>query len=298
MPADEPVPFAPGWVSTGMYERDLTVTPNGDEIFFTVVLGNFERAAILTARMRPDGTWPAPRVASFSGRYRDLEPALAPNGSRLYFVSNRPLEGDGPPLEDSNLWVVERNGDGWGAPRPLPPPVRSDTSEFFPSVTRDGTLYFTRDGEGGASTIFRARPDGDGGFALPEELPREVNSVVSQFNGWIDADESVLVFAAFGRDDSVGRSDYYAAFRDTDDRWSGPVHLGDRVNTPSGLEYAASLSPDGRILFFMSARPSFPDHVAGLPRTRADLAELHAAPGNGLPDIYWIDAGFLHDLRP
>ena len=77
----------------------------------------------------------------------------------------------------------------WLFPRRLPAPVNSALSEFFPTVTRDGTLYFTQDGDGGASALYRARPTADGGYAEPERLPEAVNSVAAQFNGWIDPDD-------------------------------------------------------------------------------------------------------------
>jgi hypothetical protein len=36
--------------------------------------------------------------------------------------------------------------------------------------------------------------------------------------------------------------------------------------------------------------------VRGL--TLAEIQERQAAPGNGLADIYWVDAGLLDELRP
>ena len=34
------------------------------------------------------------------------------------------------------------------------------------------------------------------------------------------------------------------------------------------------------------------------PLTRQGLERIHAEPENGNPDIYWIDAAFIQDLRP
>jgi len=297
-PGAAPALFAPGIVSTAQFERDLTVTPDGRELFFTVVLGNYERSAIVTARENADGAWGEPEVASFSGRHKDLEPALSPDGSRLYFASYRPREGEGPAREDTDLWAVERTEDGWGEPFRLPAPVNSDGSEFFPTVTRDGTLYFTRDGEGGASALFRARPTADGGWGEPERLPAQVNAGDAQFNGWVDPDERFVVFGAFGLDDSRGSADYYVSFRDDDDAWVGPINLGDTINTASGLEYSPSLSPDGRWFFFMASRSAFSDPDFVVPRSAAELRAVSAGPRNGQPDIWWVDAAFLDRLRP
>ena len=45
------------------------------------------------------GKWSAPKTAEFSGRWRDIEPAMSPDGSFLIFVSNRPVVDGGKVLD-------------------------------------------------------------------------------------------------------------------------------------------------------------------------------------------------------
>ncbi len=52
----------------------------------------------------------------------------------MYFASSRPLAGAKIPV--LRIWSVERTPTGWGEPKALDP-----------SVTSDGTLYFTSDRE-------------------------------------------------------------------------------------------------------------------------------------------------------
>jgi len=295
-PGDEAALFAPGIVSTGWYTRDLAVTPDGDEIYFTVMLPNFEFSVILVTR-RVDGVWTEPDVASFSGRYRDLEPSVSPGGGEFFFVSYRPTDGLGDPKEDSDIWVMGRTESGWGDAVPLGPPVNTEGEEFFPSLTLDGTLYFTRRRPDGDEAIYRARYE-NGTYLEPERLGPEVNAGRARFNAWVAPDESFLIVPIFGLEDSLGATDYYASFRNDDGTWSGPVHLGDRVNSPSRLEHAASLSPDGRWMFFMSTHGRYSTSRMEPPLTRQALERIHAEPENGNPDIYWIDAAFIQDLRP
>jgi len=296
-PGDRAELFAPGIVSTGRYTRDLAVTPEGDEIYFTVMLPNFEFSTILVTRRTGDA-WSAPEVAPFSGRYRDLEPALSPDGRRLFFVSYRPADGNGEPQGHTDVWVVERAAGGWGEPRALGPPVNTEAEEFFPSITRDGTIYFTRRLPDGDEAIWRAEAEGSG-WHEAQRLPAEVNAGQARFNAYVAPDESFLIVPIFGLEDSLGGTDYYVAFRGEDGSWRGPVHLGPQVNSTSRLEYSASLSPDGRYLFFMSARGSrFADRRLDPPLTALELDRAHAEPGNGNPSIWWIDAGFVSALRP
>lgn len=298
-PGTEPTLFAPGIVSTGLYTRDIAMTPEGDELYYTVVVGRY--TAIIGTRL-VHGRWTAPEVAPFSTNpnWANLEPHISPDGRRFYFVSNRPRDGGTLPPEHvgsfatADIWVMERTSSGWGEPHNLGEPVNTDAPEFFPSLTRDGTIYFTRQVAGGANYIYRSSPAAGGGFESPQRLGPTVNSTAQQYNAFVAPDETYLLFAAYGRADSRGGSDYYAAFRKPDGTWSEAVNLGDTVNRPTGAEWSPFVSRDGKYFFFMSTRsaPSSPPRL-----TRAVLDSLYDAPENGNPAIYWMDAEFLSRLR-
>src|SRR2546423_7535746 len=48
---------------------------------------------------RQHGSWSVPALAPFSGQWMDIEAAMAPDGSYLIFVSNRPVMEKGQPLD-------------------------------------------------------------------------------------------------------------------------------------------------------------------------------------------------------
>jgi hypothetical protein len=300
-PGDTARLFAPGIVSTGMYTRDLAMTPDGQEIYFGVLLGRF--TTILETHVE-DGRWTEPEVARFArdARYFHLEPAIAPDGQRFFFLSTRLPAGREPGPEEirtwtnQDIWVMDRGTDGWGEPYNLGPPVNADGAEFFPSVTREGTLYFTRgNADGSRSDIYRSRL-ADGRYREPEKLGPQVNSTASQFNAYIAPDERYLIVCTGGRPDSRGGTDYYVVFRNDDDTWSEPVNLGDAVNTAGDGEYSPYVSPDGKYFFFMSTkrRPeaSLPDTL-----TRDFLLRYRAEPESGNAGIYWMNAEFIDRLR-
>jgi hypothetical protein len=195
------------------------------------------------------------------------------------------------------LWFVERVDGRWGAPRPVGSPVNSDRPEYFPSITREGVLYFTREDEQGVSWIMRAEPSADG-FDEPERLGPEVNCGTNRFNAAIAADESFLIVPAMGREDSIGGVDYYVVFRSADGRWSEPINLGHAVNQAQGREWSMSFSPDGRFLFFMSSRTLDGGVTDFSGMTIDELLRESAKPGRGSAGIWWVDASIVHDLRP
>ncbi len=298
LPGETPVPFAPGVVSTGFGERDLTMTPDGREIYWGVVGGSYAWNTILVSRLM-DGHWTEPEVASCCRdlRYGDLEPHVTPDGRRFLWLSARP--GGALAMEGGqDIWAMDRVGDGWGEPYPLPAPVNTADSEYFPSATRDGTLYFTRGpAGGGANFVYRSRLV-EGVYQEPELLPLQVNAGANRYNAFVDPDEEYLILGVVGGRGSLGGTDYYVVFRSPDDRWSDPVNLGKVVNTEGTFEYSPYVSPDGRFFFFMTARPDWgllaPDGEA----SGRGIRELVSEPNNGAWDIYWMSAGFLDRLRP
>ncbi|MBN1164299.1 MAG: PD40 domain-containing protein, partial [Candidatus Krumholzibacteriota bacterium] len=194
---------------------------------------------------------------------------------------------------DYDIWVMDRVEGGWSDPRPLEGPVNSEQDEYFPSVTRGGTIYFCRaEPETRIHYIYRSRLV-DGSYQEPEKLPEAVNCGRSQFNATISPDEDFIIVPVAGRQDGVGGVDYYICFRDQNDNWTGPVNMGDKINTPGSQEYSANLSPDGRYLFFMSVRS---EEREG-PMTYQDILEMMDRPRNGNSNIYWMSAGFIEELR-
>jgi hypothetical protein len=54
---------------------------------------------------------------------------------------------------------------------------------------------------------------------------------------------------------------------------------------------------DGRYFFFMAARTPLAGEGFELPTSAEGLLEIHSRPGHGLPDIWWVDAAFIEELR-
>jgi hypothetical protein len=300
-PGSEPQLFAPGFVSTGLYERDVAMTPDGGEFYFGLLSSGY---ATIVVTKRIGDEWTDPEIAPFSANaeYLDLEPHITPDGRRLMFLSTRPREGQEYQAGWANqdIWVADRTErGGWSEPYNLGPPVNTDAAEFYPSVTRDGTIYFTRDvNEEGQrkSFIFRARMV-DGVYAEPERLPEQVNPGDTQYNAFIDPDERYLIVCIAGLPDAIGRGDYYVSFRFDDDTWTGPVNMGDKINTPGNSAPSPYVSPDGRYFFFASTRKIHGDAESN-ERRYADIRRRQTEPGNGNSDVYWVDASFIEALRP
>ena len=289
--------FAPGFITIGLHTRDMAISPAGDEIYFCVNIGSNTYMTTLFTR-QINNEWTEPQIAPFARdlRYFTIEPCFSADGQKLFFASNHP---DSLGKEhNSDIWFVERKDGTWGQRQNLGTVINTDAPEFFPSVTNDGTLYFTRDDNiTGISYIYRSRFI-DGNYSEPELLPEQINAGRSRFNAWISPDESFIIIPIFGMQDSYGATDYYVSFHNKEDQWSEPINLGNKINTKSRWEYSASISPDGKYLFFMSSNVDTSLVTNHDIITMNDLKHLANSPENGNPDIYWIEASFIQKLRP
>src|SRR5882724_5958976 len=107
----------------------------------------------------------------------------------------------------------EKVGENWSVPEPLTA-VNSETNEWFPTVSKNGNLYFGSEWPGGKGRcdLYCSRLV-DGKYGTPENLGDLINSAASEVEPFIAPDESYLIFAALGLPDSNGIYDLYISFR-------------------------------------------------------------------------------------
>jgi len=294
-PDHVPELFAPGIISTGMYNRDMAITPDGNEIYFSLASGKY--ALILFSKLE-DGKWIEPVVAPFSGsrEWLDFEPFITPDGNKFMFLSTRPKPGyePKPGWSYQDIWVMDREGDHWGEPYNLGEPVNTEEPEYFPSVTKDGTLYFTRGKKATReSYIYRSKLV-EGKYQEPEKLPAVINSMKMQYNAFISPDEDYLILCVPDKEDAIGTTDYYISFRDEEDHWTELINMGEPINAKNSTASSPYISPDGKYFFFGSSR--IVDTASGR-LVYKNLLEAHNKPENGSSDIYWVSTGILESLR-
>jgi Tol biopolymer transport system component len=287
----QPHLFGPGVISTRDAEANASLTPDENTVYFSKHNPGWGHITIVLAH-RKGGHWTKPEVASFSGLRKDTDPRVSPDGEKLFFASNRPTDGGDTPKKDYDLWYVERTAAGrWGEPKHIGSPVNSDGNESYPSVTRDGTLYFesSRAEHPGIHIYHSHLVNGE--YSQPELLP--FSNQGNDLNPSVATDEAFIVFCSSSRGGSGGL-DLFVSFHRPDRSWSEPRNLGSSINSNSS-DSATGLSPDNRTLYFASDRIDGP-----LTRTRrVDYRqlenELHAIQ-NGESNIYDVDISDLRSL--
>jgi hypothetical protein len=291
-PGMTPEVFAPGIVSTGLDELNAAFSPDGREFYFCV--RNIQGAASIFQSTMGKGGWSRPRLLPFASRFGDIDVSVSPAGDALLFCSLRPRPGEPGPRQDNDFWLAPRKGDGWGEPVHLGAAINSASHDYYPLMTRSGAVYFSSQREGpGTNNIYRSEKKDDG-YAQAVKLGEAVNTQHREFDPYVSPAEDLLIFAS-NRPGGLGSSDLYVCFRGAGGAWTPAVSLGAPVNSP-GPEFCPLLSPDGKYLFFTSYRIE-QGRVPEAPCGMADFIRAHNLPGNGLGDIYWVDAKFIESLR-
>ncbi|MBN1224814.1 MAG: PD40 domain-containing protein [Candidatus Aminicenantes bacterium] len=260
-PGEKPEIFAPGIVSSSKaWEFAVTFSPDGREVYFTRRTEG-GRTTIMISCWEKDG-WTAPVIAPFSGRHSDFEAHISPDGSTLFFNRYDPNDKT---IQDG-IWIMRRSADGWSEPTYAGPGM-------YATATRKGYVYLTdRSGPPEKQGIVRTRLINDR-LAEFEWQEGGVNSPAPDRKAgrhpYISPDESFIIFDSYEKGtDDTGR--LFICFRNTDGSWSKAIDLG----FPPAI--CASLSPDGKYLFFGSD-----GGISG-----------------NMTDIYWVDAKIIEELQP
>ncbi len=128
-----------------------------------------------------------------SDEYSNGHPALSPDNTRLYFVSDMPGGYGG-----TDIYVVEYTNGGWGSPVNLGKEINTEGNEMFPFVDENGNFYFASDGHeglGGLDIFFAEMKEGIPYKGI-ENLGAPINSSKDDFSIITDGARNTGYFAS------------------------------------------------------------------------------------------------------
>ncbi len=255
--APNPELYGAGLFTTGAWDFFLAFSPDQRHVLFGRADDAFENFELYETRLGADGRWAPPRKPRFAERWSNADPHFSPDGKAVFFISNRPHDGEGPARGSHDIWMAQLQPDGeWSDAQRLPAPVNDpELDEWCPAVAANGNLYFgaERPGTRGGSDLWVSRKVG-GVYQAPENLGDAINSSAHEVEAWIAPDERYLLFAALRRPEGLGGYDLYLSRRQPDGSWERAQRLPEGINTPAG-DWNHSVSPDGKWLYFSSSRP-------------------------------------------
>ncbi len=171
-----------------------------------------------------------------------------------------------------NNSYIERTNDGWSELKRHGAPFE-DIDIMRLSASSNGTYYFDTFTPK-FDTPIRYSPFLNGKYEQPKSLGPQFGIGKYNAHPFIASDENYIIFDSI-REGGYGSSDLYISFRAADGSWGPAINMGDKINT-SASEKSASVSPDGKFIFF----------------------DLRKKRGNEGVTIHWVDAQIIETLRP
>jgi Tol biopolymer transport system component len=228
--------FTQEGMPTPTHESAPCFAPDGKTVYFAI------NETIYFSKL-VNGKWGKPAVAPFSTQWGNWDPSMSSDGKRLIFVSDRPLEGmpRDKPQKNDHLWYMDRlSGDNWSKATHLDAPVNLDGfSNYGPSISKSGTVYFCskgRDGNQGMRGYYAKRLGNH--YEKPKLLALNGNSDI--YDPCIAPDESYIIF--------VSDNELYISYRNGDE-WLAGQKLNPQVNN-GNPNHDPYVSPDGKMLYY------------------------------------------------
>lgn len=268
-PGMTPEIFAPGFISTKEYgELNAVFTKDGNEFYFSR-RGVPGKHSTIMVTSQVNGRWCNPEPVSFSGIKDGIDLFITTNGKSMVFCSYEEKTGDVKSYPNHDFWISYRVGERWTSPVPFAREAISEFEDYFPVITGNGNLYFnSQRGGPGTNDIYISKYL-NGNYTRPEKLPEPINTPYREFDAFVTQDEGLMIFSS-DNPGGFGRSDLYISNKKNDGSWSEPLNMGESVNSEFS-EYSATITPDGKYLFFTSNR-------------------------NGSEDIFWLSIKKIEEL--
>ncbi|MBR1922207.1 MAG: OmpA family protein [Paludibacteraceae bacterium] len=136
-------------------------TADGSTLFFTFSqpVNGQDLGTRIYRSERAGGEWGEPQeIKLFADSSISVaHPAINATGDTLYFVSDAPGGYGG-----KDIYRADGSGTEWGNVQNLGPQINTSDDELFPTIRRNGTLYFASEGHPGYGglDIFKAIPEG------------------------------------------------------------------------------------------------------------------------------------------
>lgn len=216
-----------------------------------------------------NNTWTQPATIMGHEKYGYNDPFLSPDQKRLYFISDRALDGKGE-LKDIDIWYSERTKDEWSEPVNAGNEINTDKHEYYISFTSKGKMYFSSNGgtteETKKNHDIRTSEYARSKFQPSVKLGDAINTPEYEADVFVSPNEDYIIFCS-ERPGGKGSGDLYISFKDNKGAWLPAKNMGEPVST-DGYEFCPFVTSDGKYFFFSRSG-----------------------------DVYWVSAEIINTLR-
>ncbi len=188
-----------------------TADSSGKYVIYTENIPNTKDAKILRLKLmethKTGKVWSKPTEFAYNNKeYSTGHAAVSPEGSMLFFVSDKPGG-----IGKTDIYVCHRQDSAWSEPINLGNKVNTEGKEMFPFYHPSGYLFFASDGQPGLGglDIFMIKMQGSQFAGNAVNMGKPVNTNLDDFSFVLNAEETAGYFAS-NREGGKGNDDIYA----------------------------------------------------------------------------------------
>ncbi len=200
-----------------------------------------------------------------NSQYDEYFPSITADDQTFLFTRRLPMTNRDPRMGNSfqeDFYYSNKENGKWTQSRSIGTNINTQANEGAPCLSVDGQFLFfvvcpEIDGYGldrrgyGSCDIFVAQKTATG-WSKPHNLGPPVNSKNWESQPSFSSDGKTLYFVrAVLTGNGVGQGDIYTSEVDDKGKWSNPVKLSNKINTPYNEE-SVFIHPDNQTLYFAS----------------------------------------------
>jgi len=234
------------------------ISPDGKTLYFTRKghpqnVGTERRDDIWYSTLNTDGTWsPARNMGPpLNSEGHNFINAISPDGN-LALVGGTYTDH----TQKDQLFLAHRTATGWSQPRHIQIEDYYNLVEYnsFHMGVDGKTIVMSvkRQDSYGTKDLYVTFQQGDGNWSAPKHMGATINTAGDEVTPFLAADGKTLYFSSNGFP-GYGSYDIYMTKRldDSWTRWSEPLNLGPKINTP-GWDAYYSVPASGEYAYFTS----------------------------------------------
>ncbi len=207
-----------------------------------------------------NGEWQAPKIAGYyNDTYSYTYQLKVPGTDALFFLSNQKTKNDTSTSPNYNFWKTEIANGALGKPKEFEYESLIYNYNSQPSITNDGTLFFTSDTPDWSKTLSYKMELHNGTYSEPE-LFEPLNSwrnnkdwAVYEF--CVSPNKDYIIVCIQDNTNDSPSADLYLS-RMENGNWSYPQRIGHGINSPE-TENFPYITPNGKYLLFTKAFSEF-----------------------------------------
>ena len=235
-------------ITTSYYDGPICLSPDGKTLYFSRVVNKQEEGLVNQVKIYSatanGNDWKDIQVLNVSDdAYSVTHPCITADNNTLYFTSNMPGGFGG-----KDLYMSRRSGITWTKAVNLGPEINTSGDEMYPSLRKDGILFFSSNGLPGYGGLdIQSAQKVDNKWVVVRNEGQNLNSSADDF-GITFLNDSNGYFSS-NRSGGKGGDDIYSyTFTSKAANLSGKVLLTKNLNNPAKRLKVTLKDDDGKVM--------------------------------------------------